>query len=338
MRSLNLDQLRGLTEVVGLGSFSAAARRLNLTQPAISQQIRELEARWGLRLIERFGKTAHATAPGRELIEHARRIARECDAAESAMRRFRDGWLGRVHIGTTLTALMYDLPPILRRLRADHPTIDIVITNMPTRNIVESIIQNTIDFGLGTLPVKSAQLRITPLRPQTCVAILPAATQNVPDEITPDYVAQQALVLEQERGAVHGLVMQWLSKHVPLTREPMHVGIIEAAKQAVASGLGMSIVPDVAVAQPIPDIVIRPLNPALPCTLALIEHRSKPREPALRIVRSALLELKTVDEAVPDMRHRRARHALKRAGRAAPSSPGVGTKDRLSARAKELGR
>ena len=156
MRSLNLDQLRALTEVAALGSFSAAARRLNLTQPAISLQIRELEARWGLRLIERLGKKAHATAPGRELIEHARRIARECEAAETAMRGMRDGWLGRVHIGSTLTALMYDLPPILRRLRADHPRIELVITNMATRDTVESIVQSTIDFGLVTLPIKSA--------------------------------------------------------------------------------------------------------------------------------------------------------------------------------------
>src|ERR1700730_17251457 len=100
MRSLNLDQLRALTEVAALGSFSAAARRLNLTQPAVSLQIRELESRWGLQLIARLGRKAGATAPGRELLEHARRIARECEAAESAMRRLRDGWLGRVHIGT----------------------------------------------------------------------------------------------------------------------------------------------------------------------------------------------------------------------------------------------
>jgi DNA-binding transcriptional LysR family regulator len=156
MRSLNLDQLRALTEVAALGSFSAAARRLNLTQPAINLQIRELEARWGLRLIERLGKKAHATAPGRELIEHAR------EAAESAMRGLRDGWLGRVHIGSTLKALMYDLPPILRRLRADHPKIELVITNMATRDAVENIIQNTIDFALVTLPINRGSLSSCP--------------------------------------------------------------------------------------------------------------------------------------------------------------------------------
>src|SRR5215472_11802828 len=306
MRSLNLDQLRALTEVATLGSFSAAARRLNLTQPAVSLQIRELEARWGLRLIERVGKKALATAPGRQLIEHALRIASECEAAESAMRGLRDGWLGRVRIGTTLTALMYDLPPILRRLRTDHPKIDLVITNMSTRDAIENIIQNTIDLALVTLPIKSALLKVTPLRPQVCVAILPAGTQGVPDQITPPYAARQPLVLEHDRGSVHALVMRWLSKQLPLARRPMHVGIIEAAKQAVASGLGMSIVPDVAVAAPIPEIVVRPLRPALPCTLGLAVRRHTPSDPALAIVRSALLAMRTVaDSAAGEPRKRR---------------------------------
>ncbi len=291
MRSLNLDQLRTFTEVVALGSFSAAARRLNLTQPAVSLQVRELEARWGVRLVERFGKRAHATVPGRDLIEQASRIFRECEAVEQAMRRFRDGWLGRVHIGTTLTALTYELPPVLRELRLAHPGIDLVVTNMATRDTVEKILENTVDFGLVTLPVKQAGLRITPLRAETLVAILPAGTKNIPDEITPDYVARQPLVLEHERGAVHGLIMHWLGKHLPLTHAPMHIGIIEAAKQGVASGLGMSIVPDVSVADRPRDLVVRPLKPPVPCTLALIEHRNKPNEPALDIVRQALLGL-----------------------------------------------
>jgi len=306
MRSLNLDQLRTLSEVVAQGSFSAAARRLNLTQPAVSLQIRELESRWGLRLIERFGKQAHATMPGRDLIEHTQRILRECDAAEMAMRRFRDGWLGRVRIGTTMTALMYALPPILRELRTAHPGIDIVVTNMATRDAVDKTIRNEVDFGLVTLPVKSAQLNITPLRPETLVAILPAAMKDVPKEITPDYAARQSLVLEHERGAVHGLVMQWLSGYLPLPRAPMHVGIVEAAKQAVASGLGMSIVPNACVAEPTPHFIVRPLSPPVPCTLALVEHRNKPNEPALEVVRNALLALRT-GGAIASRTHKRRR-------------------------------
>jgi DNA-binding transcriptional LysR family regulator len=292
MRSLNLDQLRTLTEVAALGSFSAAARKLNLTQPAVSLQIRELESRWGVRLVERFGKQAHATVPGRDLIAQAARIFHECDAVEQAMRRFRDGWLGRVHVATTLTALTYELPPILRDLRLAHPGIDLVVTNMATRDTVDRIMENTVDFGLVTLPVKPAGLRITPLRAEMLVAILPATTKDIPDVVTPDYVAQQPLVLEHERGAVYGLLMQWLARHLPLKHAPMHIGIVEAAKQGVASGLGMSIVPDVSVTEPTRNFVVRPLKPPVPCTLALIEHRNKPNEPALDIVRRALLRLK----------------------------------------------
>jgi len=292
MRSLNLDQLRTLVQVTELGGFSAAARQLNLTQPAVSLHIRELEQRFGVRLVERMGKQAHATAPGRDLVEHARRIFQECDGAAAAMRRFRDGWIGRVHIGTTLTALTYQLPPILRRVRADHPGIDLLVTNMPTRDTVEAIIQNRIDIGLVTLPVDDSRLRITPLRVGTLLAILPADTPDVPREVTPDYAARQSLVLEHTRGAGYALVMRWLAKQMPLPRVPMHMGTVEGMKKVVALGLGMSIVPDVAVAEPTPELVVRPLKPALPCTLALVEHRSKPNELALDIVRRALLQLK----------------------------------------------
>jgi len=295
MRSLNLDQLRTLVEVVALGNFSAAGRKLNLTQPAVSLHVRELEQRFGVKLVERIGKQAHATAPGRDLIEHAERIFRDCDAVETAMRRFRDGWLGRVHIGTTLTALTYELPPVLRQIRLQYPGIDLLVTNMPSRDSVDNIIKNAIDIALVTLPIREPRLKVTPLRPEKLVAILPADTPDVPDVITPDYVALQPMVLEHARGAVHALVTQWLAGHTPLTTRPMLMGTVEAMKTVVSLGLGMSLVPDVSVAEPDPNFIVRPLQPELPCTLGLIERRDKPNDPALNIVRQALLGLKTID-------------------------------------------
>jgi DNA-binding transcriptional LysR family regulator len=299
MRSLSLDQLRALLEVIGQGSFSAAARRLNLTQPAVSLQVRELERRFGVQLVERLGRHAHATVPGRELAAAAERILRECELADAAMRRFRDGWVGHVHVATTNTAMMYDLPPVLRRLRNDHPGIELHVTNMPTRESVEHILDNKADLALVTLPVSSKHLRITPLRPQELVAIFPAGTRDLPDEITPGYVARQPLVIEHTRGAVHALIMRWLAGEMPLSRAPMHLGTVEALKTAVTANLGMSIVPDVSVADESSGLVVRPLRPSVPCTLALIEHRNKPGEPALDIVRKALLELRVGDGISP---------------------------------------
>jgi DNA-binding transcriptional LysR family regulator len=296
MRSLNLDQLRSLETVIGLASFTAAARRLNLSQSTVSVQIRELERRFGVQLIERMGRRAYATPPGRDLIEATQRILRECQSAEDLMRRYREGWIGHVHLGTTNTALMYDLPPILRELRSNYPGVDLRVTNMPTRDSVEQVIRNNIDLALVTLPVEKRQLRITPLCRQALIAIFPRGTANLPDEVTPAFVAEQSLLIEHARGAVHALVMRWLGDKLPLPRPPMHLGTIEALKTAVAANLGMSIVPDVAVRKRNRDLIVRPLRPQVPCTLALIEHENKPRASALEIVRDALLGLRATGQ------------------------------------------
>ena len=296
MRSLNLDQLRALETVVALASFTGAARQLNLSQSAVSVQIRELEDRLGVRLVERLGKKAYATAAGRDVIEHARRISAETDAIATAMRRLRDGWIGRVHIGSTLTGLMYLLPPVLKKLRATHPGIDLLMTNSPTNRMVEAVSCNEMDIGLVTLPVDDSRLTVRPLRVEPMVAILPAATRKVPKEITPDYVATQFLVLET--GAVSDRVTEWLSAdRARMPQGSTRVSEVEAVKVVVGAGLGMAIVPSMSVARPSDDIIIRPLNPPLTRTLALIHHRNKPEDDtAFRIVRDAIMELANIPE------------------------------------------
>jgi DNA-binding transcriptional LysR family regulator len=303
LRGLNFDQLRALLEVIEQGSFSAAARRLNLTQPAISLQIRELERRFGARLIERLGKKAHATAPGRELAEGAKRILNECDHAEMAMRRFRQGWTGRVRVGTTLTTMIYRLPPILRALRTDHPDIDLVVTNAPTGNQIENVIQNKIDLALVNLSADNQQLNVTHLCKELFVAIFPMGTRGVPDVVTPDYVARQSLLVEQATSAAYPLVLDWLSGQGSQALVPTPLGTVEALKSAVASNLGMAIVPEISVGTDMSHLIVRPLRPALSRTLALIEHRNKPNEPALEIVRNALLTLRTTGARRPKARN-----------------------------------
>jgi DNA-binding transcriptional LysR family regulator len=291
MRSLNLDQLRTFVEVVSQGNYSVVGRQLNLTQPAVSLHVRELEKRFGVRLVEHVGRRAYPTAPGRDLAAHAQRIFNDCEIIESTMRRFREGWLGRVRIGTGFSALNYVLPPVVRKIRLDYPGIDLFVTFLSTMDSVDSVMSNAIDLALVTLPIKESRLRITPLRAGKLVAILPADTKAIPETVTPEYAARQSLILEHPRGAVQALIMRWLAGQMPLSGQPTLVGTIEAMKSVVSLGLGMSIVPDIAVAQPLADIVVRPLNPSIPYTLAVIERRNKPYDPALEIVRDALIEL-----------------------------------------------
>jgi DNA-binding transcriptional LysR family regulator len=294
MRSLNLDQLRTLQTVLKLGSFTGAARQLNLSQSAVSVQIRELEERCGVQLVERLGKKAYATAAGSIVVAHARRISDETDTITAAMRRFREGWIGRVQIGAALTALMYLLPPVLQKLHAEHPGIDLYVHNAPTLSMVDSVLRNELDIGLITLPIAEKSLEITPLYRENMVAILPTSLRDIPDQVTPEYVVRQFMVLEF--GAVSALIDQWLAAGSVAPQALMRLSAIEAVKIVVAAGLGVSIVPEMVVARSTLDVIVRPLNPPLTRTLALIQHRSKHDDRALQIVRNALLELTNLSD------------------------------------------
>jgi DNA-binding transcriptional LysR family regulator len=294
MRSLNLDQLRTLITVVELGSFSAAAQRLNLSQPAVSLHVRELESRLGLGLIERLGKKAYATTAGRDLLEHARRLMHEEETALASMRRHREGLVGRVRVGTNAHYLIYSLPPVLRRLRAEFPMVELVITTGTTRGIIELMQRNEIDVGLVTLPVDERAFAVTHVRTDPIFAVLPKSYDDIPERVTPAYAGQHPLIVEYERSSVGVLVGRWVEAGGVTARAAMEFDNVEALVIVVAAGLGMSFVddlPGIRAQLANADVALRPLDPPLERSIGVVVRRDKPDEPALAIVRDALLAL-----------------------------------------------
>ena len=126
MRGLNLDHLRMFAQVAELGSFSAAAERNGVTQPAVSLQVRQLERRYGLKLVERVGRRARPTAAGLELLTHIRAIDATLAQAEQAMTAHASQVSGRLRLGTGATACTYLLPPLLADLRRRFPALEVV--------------------------------------------------------------------------------------------------------------------------------------------------------------------------------------------------------------------
>ena len=295
MRNLNLDQLRSLMEVVELGSFTAAAKRLHLTPPAISQQIRELEHRCGLQLVERIGRRAFATPAGRELIVHGRRIMADAEHALAAVRQHKKGTAGRVHIGAGPTALVYLLPPALRKLREEYPDIEIVVTSRTTQRISEGLLSNIVDIGFTALPVEADGLDVVPVRTDPMVAILPATEPAIPDRLTPADVARRTLILEYQRVPHRNLSRAWLQAGGVPVRPALEFDSIEAIKNAVSAGLGMAIVPGPAMshAPPLNSVLVRPLDPPLMRTLGIVQRRGRAETPALKLVREAIMALQS---------------------------------------------
>jgi DNA-binding transcriptional LysR family regulator len=298
MRSLNLDHLRALVTVIELGSFSAAARRLNLTQPAISAQIRELEQRLGVSLIERVGKTARVTAAGLEMLPHADALLTGADRALAAMRGYQAGHAGRVHVATGPTALRYLLPPVVLRLRETHPDIELVLTTGTTQEIAERLLANTADLGFTSLPVDDGKFSVARVRTDEMVAIFPATEAGIPDVVSPQEVAKRRLILEYQRGTKPTPSRTWLQAAGIDAKPALQFNTITDIKDAVSAGLGMAIVPAPAIthAPPTNSFVARPLDPPLKRTLGLIRRRDKPEDPVLQAVRDAIMTLKNEGE------------------------------------------
>lgn len=296
MRNLNFDQLQTFTEVITLGSFSAAAERLRLTQPAVSLQVRQLEKRFGVRLIDRVGKRATPTRAGEALLVHARRIDEAVSAALDGLAMHATGTLGRVRIGTGATACIYLLPPVLRDLRRRFPDLEITVRTGNTDDVLKALEENSLDIGFVTLPAPGRVFEVTPLLDDEFVAIAAANDDRLPEVVTPAALTQLPVVLYEAGGNTRRVVDQWFARAGVRLTPVMDLGSVEAIKEIVGAGLGCAVLPGIAVrksGEPVP-IVSRPLSPKLHRKLALVMRRDKTLTKGLRETLNALQGMPSV--------------------------------------------
>ena len=168
---LQVTHLRTLQAIARHGSFSRAAQALNLTQPAVSMQVRHLEQALGLSLLERVGKRAFPTRAGELLLAHADRALRELEAGVERVQELRGVVAGRVRLGTSASISIYLLPPALRRFRARYPETEVVIVTGNAAEITRAIVANELDVGIVSLPVRDRELAVTPFFRDELVAI-----------------------------------------------------------------------------------------------------------------------------------------------------------------------
>ena len=294
MRGLNLDHLRTFAQVVELGSFSAAAERGGVTQPAVSLQIRQLERRFGVKLVERIGRRAGPTAAGLELLTHIRVIDAALAQAEQAMSAHASQVSGRIRLGTGATACTYLLPSVLADLRRRFPALDIVASTGNTSDMLRGLENNTLDMALVTLPAPGRMFQVNLVMEDEFVAIFPARDAGaIPDVVTPQSLAGLPLVLFEPGARTRRLVDDWFEAAGVAAKPVMELGSTEAMKEIVAAGLGCAVLPKLAVsgAGQRDALAVRSLTPRLSRDLALVLRRDKPLSRGLRHLQEALLAL-----------------------------------------------
>ena len=291
MRSLNPDQLRTFMVVVELGSFTAAAKRLSLSQPAVSLQVRELEARCGIQLLDRHSKKPTPTEAGAQLLVHAARILRENEDALASMVRIREQTGHQVRVGMTTTTLTYLAHDTVRQLKREAGGIDLSIILSASDSLANDVRNRHLDLAIVTLPLDQSQLKVTVFHEDPVNAIVPADLVDKGATVaTPEMMARLPFITQNVGDVQTTLADRWLREHGQTAHSYVEVRNLEACRAAVAVGLGVSIMPGMMAAAPqLPGLLTLPLHPPVVRRLAVIEHEHRSASTIVDQVRRALL-------------------------------------------------
>lgn len=280
-----LRQFRTFLAVVEAGSVSTAARTLHLTQPAVSQQLRELERTLGVRLLDRAAGKVIPNAAGAALLEPARRAAAAAEDAAAVAAEHGRGDVGRLRLGTGATACIHLLPPVLAAVKRAMPGLAVTVAIGNTAEILPRLEAGDLDVALVTLPVPASRaLSVTRLLSDPLLALLPEAdTPAGEGSITAEQLGRLPLILYETGGNTRAATDAWFRRAGVTPRPVMELGSVEAIKTLVGSGLGGAVLPALALRDPVPGAAARVLRPAASRELGYVLRREKVRDRGLRL-------------------------------------------------------
>jgi LysR family transcriptional regulator, cyn operon transcriptional activator len=207
--------LRYLKAVADHGSFTRAAAALHVSQPALSQQIRELEERMGVQLLDRSGRTVRPTDVGEAYLRHVRRALDELEVGGRAIRDVQDLSSGALRLGFTPSFAIYLLGPLIRRYRDRYPGIVLTITEMAQEEMELALGTDALDLGLAFSDVLAEDVEWLPLHTERLSLIVgqghPAA--NGDREMDAATLAAEPLALLGPTFATRGMVDRYLRRN-----------------------------------------------------------------------------------------------------------------------------
>lgn len=236
-----LRQLQIFRTVAETLSYTAAAGRLHLTQPAVFGQVRQLEAQLGLALIERLGRRLHLTEAGERAARGAAAVLAAVERLDAEMAELKGLGGGRLHLAVVSTA-KYMLPRLLGPFSAAHPGLDIRLTVGNRRELLERFSANLDDlYVLGALPDGLAA-HSRPLAENPLIVIAPPDHPLVAaPRIDLATLATEPFVMREPGSGTRRAAEQAFATSGLAPRVRLELGANEAVKQAVMAGLGLSV-------------------------------------------------------------------------------------------------
>jgi LysR family hydrogen peroxide-inducible transcriptional activator len=246
MANLTLKQFRYFEALAQHGHFGHAADASGISQPALSMQIKEMEADLGVALFERGPRHVRLTRFGEEFAPRVRDILRAVDEVSDLARLSQNTLSGRLRIGVIPTIAPYLLPSFIGQLTHDHPTLDLQIRETLTPRLIEELAQGRIDAAIVALPVSEPSFEEVEIFEENFVLIRPDidADRAVPDAAD---LAKMQLLLLEEGHCFRDQALAFCSMRSPLQREGLDGSSLSTLVQLVGAGIGVTLIPDMAV-------------------------------------------------------------------------------------------
>ncbi len=264
--------------------FGRAAARLNMTQPPLSQQIKQLEEELGFPLFHRSSRAVELTTAGNVFSGQIRSVLNQLDRAVDTARHTARGELGKIIIGFVGTATYEILPPAIKEFRSIFPSIDIELRQLSAPNQLSALLNGDIDIGFSHPPVASCELISRSVKKSECVIAIPKnhPLADKPAVSITDISKEPIISLSKEAWpSLYEDFIQLCNKHgfqpnivQESTEYQMVIGLVTA-------GIGIAVVPDSAKRLFNLDVLYKKLDQEELIAEWIISYRRENHNPAL---------------------------------------------------------
>ena len=242
MHPLDSRQLRAFSILASTGSFTQAAKKLFLSQSAVSHSMKALEEDVGCRLLDRMGKKVVLTQAGEQLLHHTEKILEEMSSARSSLQQLGKWGKGRLRIGASTTACQYILPSVLREFKESFPQCQIIIEPGDTAESLDSVLGSRIDLAVALEPKQEEAIEFTRLFSDELVFLVgPTHPWARAGHVTREEIPRQSFVLYNKNSYTFRSIERYFHDEDMVLNTLIELGSMEAIKELVKLGLGVTV-------------------------------------------------------------------------------------------------
>ena len=241
MKDATLHQLKVFEAIARSGSFTRAAEELLLTQPTVSQQMKQLTKAMGLPLFEQVGKRLYLTQAGQEVLTVCQDISEKLSQLEMTLANLKGLKQGNLRLAA-LTTAKYFVPRLLGPFRHRYPGIDVFLQITNRQRVLERLSENLDDLYILGQPPENLDVNVHRFLENPLVAIAPYNHPLAQEKnISLERLAKEPFIMREPGSGTRMAVERFFKENKLALKVEMEIGSNEAIKQAIVGGLGVSV-------------------------------------------------------------------------------------------------